>query len=260
MKKILWITLFFIFSLNASAEQKANIKILETPPFVMGDIYHGELTFWPKGEVSVDQVRGLAGHILPGGKWFVGKVDRARESENNEQALVADLILVPVAAGENNAGGVIKFGENHFALTITSSSVREVKPVSEKFLALDQRISLPKDFNWGIVGSATALLLLVGLGIFLWRRRKTSNKSSPSQNPIDWNEKIKKAKTRSDMEALYAGRTKWAGVIIPKDKEVIDFFELMYRHQYKKEWSPEVKEQMSAALAKVKERVGDQLS
>lgn len=259
MKKILWITLFFILSFKAFAISKATIQIVEKPPFVMGDVYHGELTFWPREEVTLEQIKGLEGHTLPGDKWYVGKVERARISENNELALVASLVLIPVAPTENNAGGVIRFGDNFFALSITPATVKEVKPVSEKFLALDQGIVLPKDIPWKTVGvsSIGGVLLIALVLLFLKRRGKVKKKG---RDPIDWKALILKANSRSEMESLFSRREQWAGPVVEKDKAVIDFFELLYQHQYKKEWPPEVKDQMTKALAKVKERFSDELS
>ncbi len=260
MMKLVWISLLFILSFNSFAQQKAAIKITDPAPYVMGDLYHAEFIFWPKGDVTVDQVRGLAGNILPGGKWFVGKVNRARESENNEQALVADMILVPVAAQDNTDAGVIKFGEEFYALTINAAKVEEVKPVSEKFLALDQKIKLPGQIPWSQLTGVLIIIALAALGYMYWKRRKKAKRELEAKESIDWSERIKNAGGRKDMERLYASREKWAGVVVPKEREVIEFFELMYRHQYKKEWSPEIEDQVVQALSKVKERVGDQLS
>ncbi len=260
MIRHLMMILLFLISFEAFANQKATIQIKERPPFVMGDIYQAEIIFFPKGMIKVADIKSLEGTTLPGGKWYVGKVSRARESENNEEALVADLVMVPLNTKENNLGGVIKFNESYYGLTITSGVVEEVKPVSEKFVALDQNIHLPKAIAWLKIGLALLTLSIVLLMSYRWWSKRRRPNGSGLVTTIDWKEKIAQAKTRTQMEELFASRDKWAGSVIPKDKEVIDFFELMYRHQYKKEWPPETKDLLAQSLSKVKERASDKLS
>ena len=52
-----------------------------------------------------------------------------------------------------------------------------------------------------------------------------------------WKEMINGASKRSDFEMIYKKRKEWMSLLNLSNPKIDDFFEVLNRHQYKKDWN-----------------------
>lgn len=253
--KAMTILLLLFMSSFAMASPQAKIEPRGGPEVSMGDTVVADFTFWPKDDVTPLDIKALETTFLGNQKLYIGSVSEVRESENNQQALTARFILVPVARGDTSDIEVIKIKGVDYPLRMSTLRIAQAEKVSEKFLSLDQGFdnSVQKYYY----GASALVLLAVLLLIFYIVRARKKLAATPEDLGKYWRSKIKKAKGRKDYEELYRAREQWLGKAVAADREVMAFLEILYQHQYKKEWEGSVREQIDYSFSKLREKVND---
>lgn len=253
MKNFALLLIFFMSS-QVLASQQAKIEFKGSPQVSMGDTVVAEFTFWPKNDVTPADIKALESSFLGKQKIFIGSVSQVRESENNELALVARFVLVPVAQGDTSDIEMIKIKGVDYPLRMSTLKIARVEKVSEKFLSLDQGFAQSSHKYYYGIPIAVALILVMA---FLFFRARKKSVLTPEDLGKHWRLKLRKAKGRKDYEELYRARSQWLGKVLIADREVMAFLELLYQHQYKKEWEGSVREEIDHSFSKLREKVND---
>lgn len=254
-------TLLFTFLISFSCWSAGQVKIIvsSSEEVKMGDVLTGELVFWPREEVSVTDIKSLEASFLGKNSIYVGLVREIGQSPHNEQALTAQVILVPTAASIWSEIKTITIKGKVYPLQITAVKAQAFEKLSDKFLSLEQE--LPKSQNWKwIIGGSSLIFLFAFLLLLPLIKRKRRERLLVQREKVEkkkWLDYLKSAKSRSDYEKLYSHRMKWMKDNWIGDTDVLKFFESMHRHQYKKDWPQEIKEEIDATFAKIKGKLNE---
>ena len=197
----------------------------EQRQYFPGDFVSGTLKFDSKVSGQVSQLKGKK--FLD--TFYVSEVATKDSSE-------AEITLIPFGPIDSkkplNWEGI---PVNLSALLLGPSSSEP-----KSFIILERAFnsSFFEDFwPWIIMG--LALLLL---GVLLWKIRK--NKMFLKMLAIGrekkiafWKGIITEASNRSDFEMIYKTRKEWMSLLNLSNPKIDDFFEVLNRHQYKKDWN-----------------------
>lgn len=218
------IFLILLFSVCSSFAQ-----VVFTPheprQYFPGDFVSGTLSFNTKVEGEIIQLKGK--NLL--GNFFISEL----EISGNGQA---NIILVPLVFFDTQKK-LSWFGESvdFSALRLGESTIQP-----KSFIIFEHSLHLSffeKYWLW-----LTIFLILTIIGLLLWKIRK--NKISlrylmlgKEKKIAFWREKIIQASKRSDFEMIYQKRKEWMPLIAENDSKTGNFFEVLNKHQYKKDWN-----------------------
>lgn len=225
----------------------------------MGDVISAELILWPKEEITENDLKSLESSFLGKNSIYIGSVNEIGESPNNEQALVARLVLVPTAAADWRQIQTIKIKGISYPLQMTGVSVQAFEKISDKFISIEQE--LPSGQRWKWIAASSSLAFLLTLVFLLpWMKRKRKAQKLAQQEKLEkkkWLEYLKSAKSRSDYENLYSHRSAWVKDNWSHDPDVMKFFESLHVHQYKREWSQEEKSEVDNLFEKIRGKLDE---
>lgn len=233
-----------LLSFEASSNEQTKL-LIEGPQHVIqvGDVTKLSLTLWPIEELKEINLKDLEGKKL-GGVLYILTVGKATISSNNEQALVAKLSGVFLEATE--LPEKVEIGEQEIQLLKRSLELEgEVAEIKEIHVFKKDRTS---NFYLFLL-LALIVFVLVSLG-YAYRNhmKKTERLKAMQQDEEFWRCKLKAAKTRSELEELYAKRKVWTSVLRPPSGNVSRFSDCIESIQYKKEWTKEEYEEVAQCL------------
>lgn len=257
MKWILLLTFLISFSCWSAGQVKITVPSINE--VTVGDVLAAELVLWPKEELTENDLKSLESTFLGKNSIYIGSVGNIEKSPNNEQALVAHLVLVPMAAGSWAEIKTITIKGQSYPLQLTSIQAQAFEKISDKFLSLEQELPSSQSWKWiaggGGLGSLVALLLF--LPFFKRKRREKAIAREEELKKKKWEESLRGAQSRADYENLYAHRSEWVKGKWLGDSNVIKFFETLHTHQYKKDWSQDVKGEIDSIFAKIRGKLDE---
>ncbi len=193
--------------------------------YLPGDFIEGTLRYDLNKENTLLEIKGKK--ISP--QIFAYKIDKIGPGE-------ANLILVPLANTDTQK--VLEY--NGIKIDISKIYLGNSSINPKGFLILEE--SLSKSFweNLWIWLGIAILLTVICMGLWKIRKNKillTVLMSGKEKKIGYWKEKITNAQEREDYEFLYRKRKEWSTVLgIPKS-QFEEFFDILNKYQYKKNWA-----------------------
>ena len=197
----------------------------EQRQYFPGDFVSGTLKFDSKVSGQVSQLKGKRFLDI----FYVSEVARKDSSE-------AEITLIPLGPIDSNK--ILSW--EGIPVNLSALVMGQSSSEPKSFIILERAFnsSFFEDYwPWIII-----LLALLMMGLLLWKIRK--NKMFLKMLAIGrekkiafWKEIITGASNRSDFEMIYKKRKEWMSLLNLSNPKIDDFFEVLNRHQYKKDWN-----------------------
>lgn len=236
-----------------SAEIQGELKTFQTD-IKMGDVVKATLEVWPANIENVERINEYTGNRFLD-HFYLSKINKISQSENNEDYIVAELILVPLSNPEPFS--ILRLGDENVNIKI-DFSVIEVSLDPEKqinvwqasidpsFLEVVSGIfSLDSRYLKYRIGFISLLLIVIGLFLKFGRRKVKIEKTVI----LKWDE----LNQREDFERKYFELKSKIDPI--ENSEVENFKKIIEEILYIKEWNEEVYRNLKAISEKVKDGV-----
>jgi hypothetical protein len=127
--------------------------------------------------------------------------------------------------------------------------INQLDKKANEFLIEDQDV----DHDYVIVGFIVIILILA-IMIYLKREKLKLllKKKEKVDDKVTYAKMFLQAKSREDFEKLYLQKEKWIKLLKEVTPAHHDFFKVLNEHQYKKEWSPSIKNEVEDSFEQIR--------
>ncbi len=215
--------------------------------WVEGEIKEVELLIWPLSEINVENAR----EEIEGKDFceffFIGKVKEIGFSKNNPEALkvIADATLKKAFSSNK----LIIWSHLALNIPIDTTSFKTIPDEQriQEFVTLN--VDREKNSNYAIyIISVLFLLVTISIYYILKKNRKYNKKIQ-----VNWKERILAASERKEIESLYQNKSDVIEYLGGESPRVLELFQVINKHQYKKEWSEDSLSEITFVLDEIKE-------
>lgn len=253
--KFLLLSILFLFSLNIHAQEvNATLKPYseETLSIKEGDSFVAKFVVWPISFVEDGTFKTNYDNKKFLDFFHVSEVISEGFSENNSEAyeVQARLILTKFFNPQNIL--IWSFRGLNIPVKVMGLNPIPLQGRAQEFVVLNQEYSEAVESNW-----KTWLMMLACLGVivgFFLRKRflRLRKIADFEKRKTEWANKFSQAESRSDYELLYSQRTEWESYIPVKTPEMLEFYNIINEHQYKKDWSDEIRREVSDTFDEIR--------
>jgi hypothetical protein len=258
MKLFAIVTLLWTVSFSLLAEEGGlNCRlrtIAEAKSYLLGEPLDMELVLWPKQAL---QLGALLKQLSPGSllvdSFYINKIAEVKKSENNVDAVVLKLEVVPLKPFDIAIMPFYTDGTNSCTLEIKGFSFvsEKIKPQISILEQPSDPLPTPSRLWLQIVIGLLVVLILLGIawGVYkFWQRKREREKITLRKEYFKT--LIENAKSRREIERFYLLRDEWEKLICSKNG-VEEFYSKITPILYKKEWSDGELDSVSHSLEKL---------
>ena len=257
IKKYLLLFLIFLFSsIEAFSQEKQGIlrnESSETSSVKEGDTFIATLTIWPIAFVEEGQFKKNLVDKPFLNFFHVTEVMSEGFSENNQEAYEIKLRLILTKFFDNRNFVIWDYKGLNIPVTIKGITPVPLKGRNQNFILLSQDYLEKKEINW--LPYILVLILFLGIAGFYLPKylKKKKEKKYLDEKIQKWKASFKNAQSRDQLEGVYASREDWIILLPMKTPEILDFFETINKHQYKKEWTDEDEREVVNSFDSIRE-------
>ncbi len=249
MKVILFLGLYFLFSsiawsssLEAEFEIDNKIKTLKE-----GDVVSATLRVWPIEDVDFAEFKKLQSTNLFD-SFYLADVESIAPSINNSD--VIELKGSFLVMGKINPSKLsINYHDQLVHVRFKEVLINQLDKKSNEFLVEDQDV----DHNYATV--SIIVLVLIIFSLLYFKREKIKQlfkKKEKVDEKVTFARLFLLAKSREDFETLYLQKEKWIKLLKEVTPAHHDFFKVLNEHQYKKEWSTAIKNEVEESFEQIR--------
>ncbi len=194
--------------------------------------------------------------------FYVSKVWNIEVSSNNQDALKIEMSVSIRAPFDHKSFQFVKINGKSFSLNVKKIRYSELNAVGdvEEFISLPMKYSLKAESSkfvyFIIFGFCISMLGIAYILIFRKKTRKLC-KDNDKNNTIDlnekWNNYFAVVMSRKDYERIYREQDEWIGLVGGQTPPIQDFISIIDRHQYKKNWDNQIKNEISTYFDEIKD-------
>lgn len=242
MKRIILIFSLFITFCISATEIKSELQLLPNArEYREGDIVEIDLKIWPIENADLEEFRKIESISLFGAL-EVTQISSVETSENNADVVLIKAIAVVTKAPETISANILYKG-NTINIMAPSYKFLPLSSKNEDYFIMEQK-SLSSSIMWVLLFGA----VLIGAGTYLYLKKFRVKKDDGLKSKRLYQELFSNAEERKDFENIYATRKHWAPLIIAETNAHREFYKLMEQHQYKKEWSLDVRNEIKLSF------------
>lgn len=218
-----------------------------------GDSFIGDFVIWPISYVDQGEFAKKFTNKAFLDYFHVTEVLEEGYSENNPDAYKVRLRLVLVKFFDNRNFSIWPFRGLNIPVSIKNINPAALEGRNKELMLIEQDYSFSS--NKGLYLILFIIILFVSISIkvipsFL-KKKKIERELLEFKNL--WNSKFQNASERKDYEFIYSSREIWLKCVPMQTPQVLEFFEVINSHQYKKEWSIEEFEEVSNSFKNIKD-------
>lgn len=252
---------FILFSYAHIVMAELNCKLVSTSTteIKLGIPQNFKLVFWPKQEfhLAAFQDQNKVETLLIE-SFYINKIDDTKISENNEQAAVINLEVVPLKPFDTKIFPIYTDSQNNCLMKLENVEFQQEK-IEPQIIILEQKTDpLPGESQrlfWAVL--VLILVILISVLIFFGQKIIKQNKAKHRLAiRIEYFKHLfEKAENRKDYEKIYAVRDEWLSLLDceHQQKDLDAFFAAVNLYQYQKEWSEIEFKRCTEAFCKIKE-------
>lgn len=264
MLRCLVLSLFLIVSVTGHAQNmsaKFTFRDKETNTILPGDIFEGLIQIMPHDGVNLERYKNMVGKNFIE-YFYTVSIDRVELNPNNADVL--DIYGSFVAKGHfpPKEFYIWNLGSENLPVEIQGISVLDEKKQDlkdQKYIIANQDFSGFFEIYW----SALALLLLIvgAVIIFLYkyiRRSQLKKKAKQEKKQLveKWHETFVLSTRRHEYEQIYQARAEWLDILGNTSPDIENFFNILQRYQYMKEWSDLEESEVKSAFDLIRKVFG----
>lgn len=201
-----------------------------------GDSFVATLTLWPIKNVSPGEFSQKYTNENFLDHFYVSKIIEEGYSQNNPEAYTVKLRMILVRHFDIRNFILWNYRSLNVPVSITNLNPIPLKGRNKDFILLQQFYSTGET-NYLPVFILSLFFLMVIIFLTVKHLKYKTEKEKELAFRLQWARQFKSADTREDYENIYASRSEWEKCIEIKTPEMIEFYETLNEHQFKKEWT-----------------------
>lgn len=252
MKIVLFVGLIFCLvfnvfasSLEAEFEIDGKIKVLKE-----GDAINATLRVWPIENLDENEFKKLVGTNLFESFYLID-IESIAPSVNN--ADVVEMKASFVVVGKVNPDKLlINYHDEMIHVRFKEVLVNQLENKSQDFIIENQNT----DFS---IQKWLIILLIIAFLILIYVKRDVFAKFRKKTNQVDdrliYKKMFLEAKERKDYENIYRQKEMWLKYLAEVAPAHHDFFKVLNEHQFKKEWSSQIKNEVDESFEQIRRSI-----
>lgn len=240
MKFFILLIFYFIFIETAFSVEPIAEVVLVSPPAVLkeGDIVEGSMKVWPLENADVNEFKKIENTTLANAL-YISEVSNVETSPNNADVVEVKLLFIVKRSTELEPQ-VFNYRGRSIPIKLPDLNLAPAEKDSPGYFVMDQGLIYS---HWGKI--LTGILALILMTLIIFKRNAIKNILNKfKHDPIEEAKKQFKiifanASKREDFETIYIRRQEWLGLNSELARLYEEFFKVLHKHQYKKDWNPE---------------------
>jgi hypothetical protein len=250
-----FLLIFYSASIFANDTLRAQLAPLngEKITISQGEPFKGQLRIWPILIEDVNSFLSLEETEIMN-VFYLSEILSIKKSKNNLDVVTIDGIFVLTKPFKQSE--ILNW--NYKALNIPFKLIDiEVNPKGYQLKGMSlfsNNFKLDGGFNWKyFFVTLISIMLLAMVGFIITKYLKKKKRKAEFEVKINhWKEILKNSNARVDFESLYKKRIELKKIIKGNnEKDLDDFFLIVNKYQYKKDWSTDELEELSNELNKI---------
>ncbi len=244
--KLILILLFslFINTIHAQTYESELELRKNQQEFKAGDIVEATLRIWPLESLNDEDKQRLIDQSFLG-VFKILTAPNIHPSENNADILEIELRVL-ITGSTDKINNEIEVNGQKIKVTLKNIKITPLSLNEKSYVYADQSLI---NANMKII--LIGFLAIIAIGYIIYRIKfKKIKKTQSTQNNLKI--LIENAKERNDFEKIYSQREVFLRTNLQNGKVLDDFFSVLNKYQYKKEWTTQELNEVQESFQKIK--------